>query len=378
MAANKRDYYEVLGVSKSSSVDEIKSAYRKMAIKFHPDKNPGNKEAEEKFKEATEAYEILSNPEKKQAYDNYGFDGVNSMGGGFSGSDFHEFQGFEDIFGNVEDFFGSFFGSGGGARSRGRSRRSRGSDLRYDLNISMEDVYKDTEVKIKLKKREVCTTCGGSGAKPGTKSQTCPTCGGVGAVRQSQGFFSIQTTCPRCQGTGKILTSPCITCNGTGLEYRQKTLAVKIPAGVEDGTRIRIPGEGEGGEGGSSNGDLYVVVNISPHKYYERHGRDLYCRIPISIFQATLGTQVELVTLDGKKVSLKIPSGTQNGRVLRLHSMGLPGLRGSGKGDLNAIVSIQVPEKLSGEEKSLMEKISKLRDEPSAIEPLPLTEKTSG
>lgn len=375
MASNKRDYYEVLGVSKSASADEIKTAYRKLAIKFHPDKNPGNKEAEDKFKEATEAYEVLSSPEKKQAYDNYGFDGVNSMGGGFGGgTDFHEFQGFEDIFGNVEDFFGSFFGAGGG-RGRGQSRRNRGSDLRYDLNISMEDVYKDTEVKIKLKKREVCTTCSGSGAKPGTKSSTCSTCGGAGAVRQSQGFFSIQTTCPRCHGSGKTINSPCMTCNGTGLEFRQKTLAVKIPAGVEDGTRIRIPGEGEGGENGASSGDLFVVVNISPHKHFERHEKDLYCRIPISIYQAALGTQVELETLDGKKVSLKIPAGTQNGRVMRLHSMGLPGLRGSGRGDLNAIVAIQVPERLTGEEKSLLEKISKLRNDPIAIQPLPLSEK---
>jgi molecular chaperone DnaJ len=375
MASNKRDYYEVLGVSKSASADEIKSAYRKLAIKYHPDKNPGNKEAEERFKEATEAYEVLSNPEKKQAYDNYGFEGVNGMGGGFGGgTDFHEFQGFEDIFGNVEDFFGSFFGMGGG-RSRGQSRRSRGSDLRYDLNISLEDVYKDTEVKIKLKKRETCSTCGGTGAKPGTKATTCPTCGGAGAIRQSQGFFSIQTTCPRCHGTGKTISSPCVTCNGTGLEFRQKTLAVKIPAGVEDGTRIRIPGEGEGGENGASSGDLFVVVNISPHRYFERHEKDLYCRIPITIYQAALGAQVELETLDGKKVSLKIPAGTQNGRVLRLHGMGLPGLRGSSRGDLNVIVALQVPERLTGEEKSLLEKISKLRNDPVSIQPLPLSDR---
>ncbi len=376
MAANKRDYYEVLGVTKSATADEVKSAYRKLAVKFHPDKNPGDKKAEENFKEATEAYEVLSNEEKKTAYDSYGFDGVNRMGGGFGGgTDFHEFQGFEDIFGNVEDVFGSFFGMGGGGRSRSAGR-SRGSDLRYDMNMNLEDVFKDSEVNVKLKKREKCTTCDGSGAKPGTKAQTCSMCGGAGAVRQSQGFFSIQTSCPRCHGTGKTITSPCATCNGTGLEYRQKTLAVKIPSGVEDGTRIRIAGEGEGSESGGSNGDLFVVVNINPNRSYERHGRDLYCKIPISMFQAALGAQVEITALDGRKVSLKVPPGTQNGRVMRLHGMGLPGLRNSSKGDLNAIVSIQIPEKLSGEEKSLLEKISKLRNESTVVQPLPI-EKTN-
>jgi molecular chaperone DnaJ len=371
--AGKSDYYEILGVGKTASADEIKSAYRKLAIRFHPDKNPGDKAAEEKFKEATEAYEVLSNQEKRQTYDQFGHEGINRMGGGFSGSDGSEFQGFEDIFGgNFNDFFGGIFGDSFSGGRRGGRRRSRGSDLRYDFAIDMEQLFKDTEVKVKLRKKESCSVCGGTGAKPGTKASTCSTCDGAGVVRQTQGFFSLQTTCPRCRGTGKTISSPCSSCGGSGFEERQKTITVKIPAGIEDGSRIRIPGEGEAGENGSASGDLFVVVNVNPNKFYERHGSDLYCKIPISMTLAALGGQIEITSLDGRTVSVKVPAGTQEGRILRLNNMGLPHFRSSGRGDLNAIVTIQIPQNLSGKAKNLLEEFSKLQKEPSNIAPLPL------
>jgi len=374
--AGKRDYYDILGVERTSTEDQIKSAYRKLAIKFHPDKNPGNKEAEEKFKEATEAYEVLSNAEKRQTYDQFGHEGINRMGGGFSGSDGSEFRDFQDIFGgNINDIFGGLFGDslfGGGGSRRGGRRRTSGSDLRYDLAIDLEDLFKDTEVKIKLRKKESCSVCGGTGAKPGTKATTCTTCDGAGVVRQTQGFFSLQTTCPRCHGTGRMISSPCSNCGGSGLEDRPKTLSVKIPAGIDDGSRIRIPNEGEAGENGSSNGDLFVVVNVNANKLYERHGSDLYCKIPIPMALAALGGQVELTSVDGKTVSLKIPPGTQEGRILRLNNMGLPHFRSSGRGDLNAIVSIQVPQNLSTKAKALLDEFSKLQKDPTSISPLPL------
>jgi len=370
--ASKRDYYEVLGVSKDASENEIKSAYRKLAIKYHPDKNPNNKEAEEKFKEATEAYEVLSDPKKRSTYDRFGFDGINQMGGGFSGSDFHEFSGFEDIFGNVEDFFGSFFGGGFGGRRAQRHHTNRGSDLRYDLTLNLEDVIKDKEVKIKLKKNETCSMCHGTGAKPGTSKKTCPTCMGSGTIRQSQGFFSIQTTCPQCHGTGQIISAPCPQCGGHGLVMKSKSLVVKIPAGVDDGTRIRVPNEGEGGTNGAPNGDLFVVVNIRPHKYFERHGKDLYCKIPITITQATLGGKIEIPSIDNKTIAVKIPSGAQEGQTLRLHGLGLPPLHGYSKGDLNVILTIKTPTHLSSKEKKLLEEFANLQKDKSFREPINL------
>jgi molecular chaperone DnaJ len=236
----------------------------------------------------------------------------------------------------------------------------------------MEQLFKDTEVKVKLRKKESCSVCGGTGAKPGTKASTCSTCDGAGVVRQTQGFFSLQTTCPRCRGTGKTISSPCSSCGGSGFEERQKTITVKIPAGIEDGSRIRIPGEGEAGENGSASGDLFVVVNVNPNKFYERHGSDLYCKIPISMTLAALGGQIEITSLDGRTVSVKVPAGTQEGRILRLNNMGLPHFRSSGRGDLNAIVTIQIPQNLSGKAKNLLEEFSKLQKEPSNIAPLPL------
>lgn len=368
----KRDYYEVLGVPRTASEEEIKSAYRRLAIKYHPDKNPGNKEAEEKFKEATEAYEVLSNPEKRQTYDQFGFEGINQMGGGFSGTDFREFHDFEDIFGsNFEDLFSSLFGFG--SSSRTRRRRSKGMDLRYDVTVELEDILKDSEVKIKLNKNETCSMCKGSGAKPGTRSSTCSSCGGSGILRQSQGFFSIQTTCPYCHGTGKIISAYCPQCHGTGKEEKVKTIVVKIPAGIEDGMRIRIPGEGEAGENGEQAGDLYVVVNVNQHRFFERQGADLYCRIPVTMTQAAIGCTLELTILDGRKVQVKIPPGTQEGRILRLSGLGLPKFKSSGYGDLNVVVSIQIPTNLSLKSKSLLEEFSKIQKESTIVKPLPLS-----
>ena len=314
---SKRDYYEILGVNKDASDEEIKKAYRKLAMKHHPDRNPDNPKAEEHFKEAKEAYEILSDASKRAAYDQYGHAGVDQqagMGGagGFGG-------GFADAFG---DIFGDIFGGGGGRG--GRSNVYRGADLRYNLEISLEEAARGTETKIRIPTMEECDTCHGSGAKPGTKPETCPTCGGHGQVRMQQGFFSIQQACPKCHGSGKVIADPCPTCQGSGRVKQHKTLSVKIPSGVDEGDRIRLSGEGEAGVNGGPPGDLYVVIQIKPHAVFQRDHNDLHCEMPISFTTAALGGEIEIPTLDGH-AKIKIPAETQSGKVFRLRGKGIKG-----------------------------------------------------
>lgn len=343
----KRDFYEVLGVSKSASDDEIKKAYRKLAMKHHPDRNPGDKAAEEKFKEANEAYEMLSDPQKKAAYDRYGHAGVdpNGMGGGMGG----DAGSFADAFG---DIFGDIFGGGRGGRSAG-PQVYRGADLRYNLEITLEQAAHGFDTSIRIPSWDECTVCHGSGAKPGTSAQTCPTCGGHGQVRMQQGFFSVQQTCPHCHGTGKIIPEPCTACGGAGKTKRNKTLEVKIPAGIDDGMRIRSSGNGEPGVNGGPNGDLYVEIHIKQHKVFQREGNDLHCEMPISFAKAALGGDIEVPTLNGR-VSFNVPEGTQSGKVFRLRSKGIKGVHSTAAGDLFCHIVVETPVKLTEKQKEFL------------------------
>lgn len=364
----KRDYYEVLGVDKSASKDEIKKKYRVLAIKYHPDKNPGNKEAEEKFKEATEAYEVLSDDQKRQTYDQFGFAGLDGMGGaGAGGFDASQFSGFEDLFGD-SGFFENFFG--GGRRSdRGGSRSAQGANLRYDLEISFKDSIYGCKEEISYVRNEACSTCKGSGAASGSSRKMCPTCNGAGKVRRTAGFFAVTQDCSQCHGTGTIIDHPCSSCGGTGLQKKRQKIIVTIPAGIQDGKRLTIPRQGEAGVNGAPSGDLYVVVRVKPDLYFERSGSDLYCAISISFTQAILGGEIYITTLDGKKIKLKIPSGTQHGKLLRVTGEGVHVLGGK-KGDLFLKVLVDIPSKLSSRSKDLLSEISKLEgenDNPSAI-----------
>ena len=350
--ATKRDYYETLGVAKNASEDEIKKAYRKMAMKFHPDRNPDSKTAEGKFKEAKEAYEMLSDAEKRAAYDRYGHAGVDpnmgGAGGGFQGG------GFGDAFG---DIFGDIFGGG---RSRGSGPQMyRGADLRYNLDISLEQAANGFDTTIRVPSWDQCDTCSGSGAKPGTSPTTCTTCGGSGQVRMQQGFFSIQQTCPRCHGKGQVITDPCTACSGAGRIKRNKTLEVKIPAGIDDGMRIRVSGNGEPGQNGGPPGDLYVEVRIKPHATFQREGDDLHCEMPISFAKAALGGEIEVQTL-GSKVSFTVPEGTQTGKVFRVRGKGIKGVRSGQLGDLFCHVTVETPVKLSDKQKELLKELEKL------------------
>ena len=356
----KRDYYDVLGVNKNSSADQIKTAYRKLAVKYHPDKNEGDKTAEEKFKEASEAYHVLSNSERKQNYDNFGHAAFENGGGGRSGFGNFDFSSnFSDIF---EDFFGEGFG--GGSR---RSRRSnnRGSDLRYDLSISLEEAYSGKKQDIKFSTTEKCDTCSGSGSKPGHDAGSCSMCGGHGQVRSSQGFFTVQQTCPQCSGSGEMITNPCGGCGGQGKKQASKRLSVTIPRGVDDGTRIRLAGKGEAGSRGSSNGDLYLFINVYSHDLFKRSEENLFFECPISIADAALGTSIEIPTIDGGKAKIKIPQGTQSGKQFRLKSKGMPFMRGSGNGDLYVQVNTEVPISLNKEQKELLEKFREIENEKS-------------
>ncbi|NMG33105.1 molecular chaperone DnaJ [Azoarcus sp. TTM-91] len=342
---SKRDYYEVLGVNRDAGDDEIKKAYRKLAMKFHPDRNPDNKEAEEKFKEAKEAYEMLSDPQKKAAYDRYGHAGVDpSMGGGQQG-----FDGFADAF---SDIFGDIFGGGGGG-GRGRSNVYRGADLRYNLEITLEEAARGAEKTIRIPTVEECETCHGSGAKPGTQAKSCPTCGGAGQVRIQQGFFSIQQTCPKCHGSGRIIPDPCRDCNGAGRVKKQKTLEVKIPAGIDEGMRLRHAGHGEPGVNGGPPGDLYVEIHIRQHAVFQRDRDDLHCEMPISFTTAALGGEIEIPTLDGM-ARLKIPAETQSGKVFRLRGKGIRNVRSQAPGDLMCHVVVETPVNLTDRQKELL------------------------
>ncbi len=356
----KRDYYEVLGVEKSASPDQIKAAYRKQAVKYHPDKNKGDKGAEEKFKEASEAYHVLSNSERKQNYDNFGHAAFENGGGGRGGFGNFDFSGsFSDIF---EDFFGEGFGGGG---RRSRRSNNRGSDLRYDLSISLEEAYTGKKQDIKFSTSERCDTCSGSGSKPGHNASSCSMCGGHGQVRSSQGFFTVQQTCPQCAGSGEEITHPCSSCSGQGKKQASKRLSVTIPKGVDDGTRIRLSGKGEAGSRGASNGDLYLFINVESHELFKRSEVNLFFEFPISFTDAALGTTIEIPTIDGGKAKIKIPDGTQSGKQFRLKGKGMPFMRRGDYGDLYVQVNTEVPVSLNKEQKELLEKFRKIENERS-------------
>lgn len=348
----KKDFYEILGVNRDASEDDIKKAYRKLAMKYHPDRNPDSHDAEEKFKEAKEAYEILSDSQKRAAYDQYGHAGVDPQAGFGAGG--AGFGGFGDAF---SDIFGDIFGGGRGGG--GRSNVYRGADLRYNLEISLEEAARGVEKQLKIPSHEECDTCHGTGAKPGTEAKTCHTCGGHGQVRVSQGFFSIQQTCPTCHGSGKYIPEPCRACKGTGRVQTTKTLAVKIPAGVDEGDRIRLSGEGEPGVNGGPPGDLYVVVHIRQHTVFQRDGNDLHCEMPISFTVAALGGEIEIPTLDGK-ARLAIPSETQSGQVFRLRGKGIKGVRSAITGDLMCHVVVETPVNLTARQKELLKEFEEI------------------
>jgi len=344
---SKRDYYEVLGVSKGTDEQDIKKAYRRVAMKYHPDRNPDDPDADAKFKEATEAYDVLMDSQKRAAYDRFGHAGVDpSMGGGQGG-----FGGgnFSDIFGDV---FGDIFGGGGG---RGRGGPQRGSDLRYTLDISLEDAVRGTTVEIRVPSLSTCEKCDGSGAKKGSSPTTCGTCGGAGQVRMQQGFFQVQQTCPSCRGRGKTISDPCGACRGQGRVEKTRTLSVKVPPGVDTGDRIRLSGEGEAGPEGGPPGDLFVQMSVRAHNIFERDGKDLYCEVPITFVDAALGGELEVPTLDGR-VKLKIPPETQTGKLFRLRGKGVKPVRGGGVGDLLCRAVVETPVNLNKEQKALLEK----------------------
>ncbi|WP_374587575.1 molecular chaperone DnaJ [Ideonella dechloratans] len=352
----KRDYYEVLGLAKGASEDEIKKAYRKLAMKHHPDRNQGDdaKAAEEKFKEVKEAYEILSDEQKRAAYDQYGHAGVDPNGGGFRGGPGAEgFGGFAEAFG---DIFGDIFGGAGGGGRRGGQQVYRGNDLSYAMEITLEEAANGKDTQIRVPSWDNCETCGGTGAKPGTKAKTCGTCGGSGTVHMRQGFFSVQQTCPHCHGTGKIIPEPCTSCNGAGKIKRQKTLEVKIPAGINEGMRIRSAGNGEPGSNGGPPGDLYIEIRIKPHDIFERDGDDLHCTIPVSITTAALGGSVEVPTLSST-LEIELPEGTQHGKTFRLRGKGIKGIRSSYPGDLYCHITLETPVKLTEHQRKLLKEL---------------------
>ncbi|MFP4162274.1 MAG: molecular chaperone DnaJ [Ectothiorhodospira sp.] len=348
----KRDYYEVLGVARNASEDALKKAFRRLAMKYHPDRNPGDQQAEERFKEAREAFDVLTDPRKRAAYDQFGHAGVDGAarggGGGAAGAGGASFS---DIF---EDIFGDIFG-GAGARGGGTGA-FRGSDLQYNLELTLEEAVFGTDVKIRVPTLVVCDTCGGSGAAPGTSPETCETCAGVGRVRMQQGFFSVQQTCPRCRGTGKVIPKPCSACRGQGRVEERRTLTVTVPPGVDSGDRIRLSGEGEAGVNGGPAGDLYVQIHVKPHKIFTRKGNDLHCEVPISYATAALGGELEIPTLKGR-VALKIPAETQTGRLFRLRGKGVRSVHGGGEGDMLCSVRVETPINLTKEQKELLQQL---------------------
>lgn len=351
---SKRDYYEVLGVTRSATEVEIKRAYRKLAVEHHPDKNPDNPHAEEKFKEAAEAYSVLSDAQKRAAYDRFGHGGAGGQGFGFDPQGFSNIEDIFDLFG-----FGDMFGGRTGARSR--TSAQRGADLRYDLEISLEEAATGKEQKLQIPRLEKCEVCEGKGTEEGTKPETCVTCGGSGQTRYQQGFFSVMRTCPNCSGKGQIIKNPCKNCHGAGRIEKEKTIEIKIPAGVETGSRLRVNGEGEAGLNGGPTGDLYVVLHVAEHEMFERQGANLYASVPVSFAQAALGAEIQVKTLDGEQ-PLKVPAGTQTGTVFRIKEQGMPILGGRGKGDMFVAVTLVTPKNLTKEQRKLLEQLAEIED----------------
>ena len=354
---SKRDYYEILEVQRTATDADIKSSYRRLAMKFHPDRNPGDDLAEEKFKEAAEAYAILADPQKRSLYDRFGHAGVGAGAGGHAGFDpsvFAEFGDFADILGNMFGF-GDLFGAGG----RRRGGPQRGADLRYDLEISFEESARGAETSIQIPRQENCETCGGSGAAPGSSASTCSMCKGQGQVRSQQGFFTVARTCPQCRGAGKIITKPCESCRGAGRVTKERKLTVKIPAGISTGQQLRLQAEGERGTAGGPAGHLYVVVHVHEHEFFRRDGNNLFCEIPVNFTTVALGGEVQVPTLDGHE-TVKVPEGTQTGTTLRLKARGMPDVNGRGRGDLFATVQVQTPKKLTRDQRKLIEDLSKV------------------
>lgn len=359
MAEPKPDYYELLGIGRSATTDEIRKAYRNLALKLHPDRNPGDKEAEKKFKEISQAYDVLSDPEKRKKYDTFGHEGLQ----GYATRDFQSasfediFEAFGDIFGGEESIFGDIFGVG-----RGRGGRRRGTSLRVEITLDLKEAATGVRKTIELWRHERCGACGGSGAKPGTKRESCSTCGGRGAVMRNAGFFSVRQTCPTCGGQGEVVRDPCSECRGDGMVRRKREIEVDIPAGIEDGTRMRLAGEGEPSRDGGTPGDLFVDVYVKPHEFFKREGEHLYCEVPITYAQAALGGEIEVPTLETKAV-LEVPKGTQSGAVLRVKGQGVRRLNARGQGDLYVRVTVQVPTKLTKRQEEILREFSKLEEE---------------
>jgi molecular chaperone DnaJ len=363
---SKRDYYEVLGVGRSATEVELKSAYRKLALKYHPDKNPGDTAAEEKFKEAAEAYAVLCDGEKRSLYDRFGHAGLKGAGagaGGFDPSVFSEFGDFADILGNMFGF-GDLFGGG-----RRRGGPQRGADLRYDLEIPFEEAANGTETTIQIPRQEACETCRGTGAAPGSSPTTCSMCRGVGQVRRQQGFFTIATTCPQCRGNGQTVSKPCQTCAGTGRVQRERKITVKIPAGIATGQQLRLQGEGEAGTAGGPAGHLYVVVHVHEHEFFRRDGNNLFCEVAVNFTTVALGGEVQVPTLDGSE-TVKVPEGTQTGTTLRLRHKGMPDVNGRGRGDLFATIQVKTPKKLTRDQRRLLEDLASVLPK-EKLEPRP-------
>ena len=356
---SKRDYYEVLGLSKGASADEIKKGYRRKAKELHPDRNTSDPSAESKFKEANEAYDVLKDPERKAAYDRFGhaaFEGGMGGGGGQRQGDFS--SAFSDVF---DDLFGDFMG--GGQRGGGRSRASRGSDLRYNLEISLEDAYSGLQKSINVPTSVQCSPCNGSGAAGGSEPSACPTCSGMGKVRASQGFFTVERTCPSCSGMGQVISNPCSSCGGQGRSNKDRSLSVNVPAGVETGTRIRLSNEGEAGLRGGPAGDLYIFIEVREHKIFQRDGNSLFCRIPVSMSGAALGGDIEVPTMDGGRSRVKIPAGSQSGRQMRLRGKGMPSIKSAQKGDMFIEIAVETPVNLTSKQRELLREFEALSED---------------
>ncbi len=342
---SKRDFYEVLGVTREADEKAMKSAYRKLAMKYHPDRNPGDAAAEAQFKEVSEAYDTLKDPQKRAAYDRFGHAAFENGGGGGAGHG--------DFASAMSDIFDEFFGMNGGRRGGGGGRE-RGADLRYNLEISLEEAFEGKTVEIEVPTSITCDNCSGTGAKPGTSPTTCRTCGGAGRVRAAQGFFTLERACPTCQGRGSVITNPCDSCSGTGRKHENRNLSVNIPAGIEDGTRIRLAGEGEAGGNGGPSGDLYIFLSIKPHTFFQRDGADLFCKVPLSMTTAALGGQIDVPTLEGVTTRVKVPEGTQTGKQFRIRGKGMPVMRSAQHGDLYIQVTVETPANLTKRQRDLL------------------------